>query len=139
MMKRLLIAMAMATAGWVAQAHAHGDVGSNQGQCLMKIGPDTMSFTGYQPLKSRDPPEVQVPEASLSEIHHHPRLNERNVSKLGCLLVRREQFPAHNGSATVNANGFRITLEHCVHVNVDRAVLRPWVRVHAQFGHHVAS
>ena len=49
MKMRFLAAMTLATVGWVAQAHAHGDVGSNQGQCLMKIGPDSMSFTGYQP------------------------------------------------------------------------------------------
>ncbi len=41
----------MATAGAATQAWAHGGVGLDQGQCIMKIGPDTMSFTGYQPLK----------------------------------------------------------------------------------------
>lgn len=44
----------MATAGMVVEAQAHGGVSLDQGQCIMKIGPDTMSFTGYQPLKSRD-------------------------------------------------------------------------------------
>ena len=63
MKMRFLVAMSMATFGWVAQAHAHGDVGSNQGQCLMKIGPDTMSFTGYQPLKSREQFCDDIPDA----------------------------------------------------------------------------
>lgn len=65
MRMRYLVAvtMAMATVGWVAQAHAHGDVGSDQGQCLMKIGPDTMSFTGYQPLKSREQFCDDIPDA----------------------------------------------------------------------------
>jgi hypothetical protein len=38
----------------VGQAQAHGGVSIDQGQCVMKIGPDTMSFTGYQPMKSRE-------------------------------------------------------------------------------------
>ncbi len=38
----------------VGQAQAHGGVSIDQGQCIMKIGPDTMSFTGYQPQKSRE-------------------------------------------------------------------------------------
>lgn len=51
---RLLVALALATAGLVGEAHAHGGVSSDTGQCIMKIGPDTMNFTGYQPLKSRE-------------------------------------------------------------------------------------
>jgi hypothetical protein len=54
MIKRILVAAAMATVGLVAQAQAHGGVSLDGGQCIMKIGPDTMTFTGYQPLKSRD-------------------------------------------------------------------------------------
>ncbi|MCX7898898.1 MAG: hypothetical protein N2444_02215 [Methylocystis sp.] len=54
MIKRIIVAITFATIGWVAQAHAHGDVGINEGQCLMKIGPDQMTFTGYQPAKSRE-------------------------------------------------------------------------------------
>jgi hypothetical protein len=54
MIKQLLVATAMATLGLVAEAQAHGGVSLDQGQCIMKIGPDTMSFTGYQPLKSRE-------------------------------------------------------------------------------------
>lgn len=54
MVVRFLVALILATAGFVAQAQAHGGVSINEGQCVMKIGPDTMNFTGYQPLKSRD-------------------------------------------------------------------------------------
>jgi hypothetical protein len=54
MIKELIVASAMATLGLVAEAQAHGGVSLDAGQCIMKIGPDTMSFTGYQPLKSRE-------------------------------------------------------------------------------------
>jgi hypothetical protein len=54
MISRFLVALIMATTGLVAEAQAHGGVSLDQGQCIMKIGPDTMSFTGYQPLKSRE-------------------------------------------------------------------------------------
>jgi hypothetical protein len=54
MIVRFLAAFALATAGLVSQAQAHGGVSSDTGQCIMKIGPDTMNFTGYQPLKSRE-------------------------------------------------------------------------------------
>lgn len=40
--------------GLSSQALAHGGVSLDQGQCIMKIGPDTMTFTGYQPQKSRE-------------------------------------------------------------------------------------
>lgn len=54
MMLKFLVALVSATIGFAAQAQAHGGVSIDQGQCIMKIGPDTMSFTGYQPLKSRE-------------------------------------------------------------------------------------
>jgi hypothetical protein len=54
MISRILVAMILATTGFVVEAQAHGGVSLDQGQCIMKIGPDTMSFTGYQPLKSRE-------------------------------------------------------------------------------------
>lgn len=54
MIIKFLVALTVATLGLVAEAQAHGGVSLDQGQCIMKIGPDTMSFTGYQPLKSRD-------------------------------------------------------------------------------------
>lgn len=54
MIVKFLVALIMATAGLVAEAQAHGGVSLSDGQCIMKLGPDTMNFTGYQPLKSRE-------------------------------------------------------------------------------------
>jgi len=50
-----LVAVAIAaTVGAAGNAYAHGGVSIEQGQCIMKIGPDQMTFTGYQPIKSRE-------------------------------------------------------------------------------------
>jgi hypothetical protein len=54
MILRFLVAATLATVGLVGEAQAHGGVSIDGGQCIMKIGPDTMNFTGYQPLKSRE-------------------------------------------------------------------------------------
>lgn len=54
MIKQLLVALSMATLGLVGEAQAHGSVSMDKHQCIMKIGPDTMSFSGYQPLKSKE-------------------------------------------------------------------------------------
>lgn len=54
MIVKFFTALILATAGLTAQAQAHGGVSIDQGQCKMKIGPDQMNFTGYQPLKSRE-------------------------------------------------------------------------------------
>jgi len=35
-------------------AHAHGGVGMVDNRCVLRIGPDIMFFTGYQPQNSRD-------------------------------------------------------------------------------------
>ena len=51
---QFLVALALGSFALVEQAHAHGGVSIDQGQCVMKIGPDTMTFTGYQPQKSRE-------------------------------------------------------------------------------------
>jgi hypothetical protein len=51
---KFLAVVALASIGMVSQAHAHGGVSIDQGQCKMVIGPDQMTFTGYQPLKSRE-------------------------------------------------------------------------------------
>jgi hypothetical protein len=37
-----------------AAAHAHGGVGMQDNRCVLRIGPDIMFFTGYQPQFSRD-------------------------------------------------------------------------------------
>jgi hypothetical protein len=49
----LLLSSAM-TLSTVEHAEAHGGVSIDQGQCIMKLGPDQMTFTGYQPQKSRE-------------------------------------------------------------------------------------
>jgi hypothetical protein len=54
MQLRFSVALLLGVVGCAAQAQAHGGVSIDQGQCIMKIGPDTMTFTGYQPQKSRE-------------------------------------------------------------------------------------
>jgi hypothetical protein len=49
-----LATLVFSVLGLSSQALAHGGVSVDQGQCIMKIGPDTMTFTGYQPQKSRE-------------------------------------------------------------------------------------
>jgi hypothetical protein len=44
-----LLAMALSAA-----AHAHGGVGMQDNRCVLRIGPDIMFFTGYQPQNSRE-------------------------------------------------------------------------------------
>jgi hypothetical protein len=85
---RFLAAMTLATVGLVAQAHAHGDVGSNQGQCLMKIGPDTMSFTGYQPLKSREQFCDDIPDAGPTIITLDAQQDELRDMNLEMRVLR---------------------------------------------------
>ena len=45
-----LLAMVLLTSA----AHAHGGVGMVDNRCVLRIGPDLMFFTGYQPQNSRD-------------------------------------------------------------------------------------
>ncbi|MBU3886870.1 hypothetical protein [Methylosinus sp. KRF6] len=54
MIIRISAAVIFASIGLATQAQAHGGVSIDEGQCKMKIGPDQMNFTGYQPLKSRE-------------------------------------------------------------------------------------
>ncbi len=60
---RFLAVALLATIGLASEAQAHGGVSIDQGQCVMKIGPDTMTFTGYQPLKSREQFCDDIPDA----------------------------------------------------------------------------
>ena len=60
---RFLVVAVLATFGVTSEAYAHGGVSIDQGQCIMKIGPDTMTFTGYQPLKSREQFCDDIPDA----------------------------------------------------------------------------
>ncbi len=88
MIMRFLVAIAMATVGWVANAHAHGDVGVNQGQCLMKIGPDTMTFTGYQPQKSREQFCDDIPDAGSTIITLDAQQDELRDMNLEMRVLR---------------------------------------------------
>ncbi|MFM8858997.1 MAG: hypothetical protein ACKOEW_02675 [Methylocystis sp.] len=98
---RFLVAMTVATIGWVAQAHAHGDVGSNQGQCLMKIGPDTMTFTGYQPLKSREQFCDDIPDAGPTIITLDAQQDELRDMNLEMRVVKDvgQKDPSENAEA----------------------------------------
>jgi len=60
---RFLGALLLGVVGCAGQAWAHGGVSIDQGQCIMKIGPDTMTFTGYQPQKSREQFCDDIPDA----------------------------------------------------------------------------
>ncbi|MFO1101817.1 MAG: hypothetical protein U1E20_02805 [Methylocystis sp.] len=88
MMMRFFAAALLAAAGWVTQAHAHGDVGVNQGQCLMKIGPDTMTFTGYQPQKSREQFCDDIPDAGPTIITLDAQQDELRDMALEMRVIR---------------------------------------------------
>ncbi len=62
------VALFLGVVGFAAQAQAHGGVSLDQGQCVMKIGPDTMTFTGYQPQKSREQFCDDIPDAGSTII-----------------------------------------------------------------------
>ena len=88
MIMRFFAAMLFAAAGWITQAHAHGDVGVNQGQCLMKLGPDTMTFTGYQPQKSREQFCDDIPDAGPTIITLDAQQDELRDMNLEMRVVR---------------------------------------------------
>lgn len=46
-------ALALAIAGGASPALAHGAIHKLEGSCLLKVGPDFMYFSGYQPAVSR--------------------------------------------------------------------------------------
>src|SRR5436853_6942181 len=54
MMIRGIAAWLLAIVLSTAAAHAHGGVGMQDNRCVLRIGPDLMFFTGYQPQNSRD-------------------------------------------------------------------------------------
>jgi hypothetical protein len=53
-MIRVIAAWLLAMAALTSAAHAHGGVGMVDNRCVLKIGPDLMFFTGYQPQSSRE-------------------------------------------------------------------------------------
>ena len=54
MMIRGIAAGLLAMVLSASAAHAHGGVGMQDNRCVLRIGPDIMFFTGYQPQNSRD-------------------------------------------------------------------------------------
>ncbi|HXW70919.1 MAG TPA: hypothetical protein VEK34_05705 [Methylocella sp.] len=54
MIMRGLAAWLLATVLLTSAAHAHGGVGMVDNRCVLRIGPDIMFFTGYQPQNSRE-------------------------------------------------------------------------------------
>ncbi len=54
MITRGLAAWLLATVLLTSGAYAHGGVGMVDNRCVLRIGPDLMFFTGYQPQNSRD-------------------------------------------------------------------------------------
>src|ERR1700732_5404756 len=54
MMIRGITAWLLAVVLSASAAQAHGGVGMQDNRCVLRIGPDLMFFTGYQPQNSRD-------------------------------------------------------------------------------------
>jgi hypothetical protein len=54
MIIRGLAAWLLATVLLTSAAYAHGGVGMQDNRCVLRIGPDLMFFTGYQPQNSRE-------------------------------------------------------------------------------------
>ena len=54
MITRGLAAWLLATVMLTSAAYAHGGVGMMNNRCILRIGPDIMYFTGYQPQNSRE-------------------------------------------------------------------------------------
>jgi len=52
MIVRFAAVFLLASALFISKSHAHGAVSFQKGQCMMRIGPDVMNFTGYQPDSS---------------------------------------------------------------------------------------
>ncbi len=54
MMVRGIASWLLAMVLFASAAHAHGAVGMQDNRCVLRIGPDLMFFTGYQPQNSRE-------------------------------------------------------------------------------------
>jgi hypothetical protein len=62
-MLRLGAAWLLATVLFASGAYAHGGVSVQNNKCIMKIGPDIMFFTGYQPQYGREEFCDDIPNA----------------------------------------------------------------------------
>jgi hypothetical protein len=68
MLIRGLAAWLLATILLTSAAYAHGGVGMVDNRCVLKIGPDVMFFTGYQPQNSREEFCDDVPNTGLTVV-----------------------------------------------------------------------
>jgi hypothetical protein len=68
MLIRGLAAWLLATALLTSAAYAHGGVGMVDNRCVLRIGPDLMFFTGYQPQNSREEFCDDVPNTGLTVV-----------------------------------------------------------------------
>jgi hypothetical protein len=101
-MKRMLLAaLATAALGVSGEAYAHGGVSLDQGQCIMKLGPDTMSFTGYQPIKSRETFCDDIPDVGPTIIVLDAQQDELRDMALDMRIVRNvgQKDPKENMEA----------------------------------------
>jgi len=58
----------LATVLLASAAYAHGGVGMVDNRCVLRIGPDIMFFTGYQPQISRDEFCDDIPSAGQTVV-----------------------------------------------------------------------
>jgi hypothetical protein len=98
MKMKFLAFAAMAMIGASTQAFAHGGVSIDAGQCKMKIGPDTMTFTGYQPLKSRDQFCDDIPDVGPTIIVLDAEQDELRDMNLDIRVLRNvgQKDPSEN-------------------------------------------
>jgi len=68
MIIRGLAAWLLATVLLTSAAYAHGGVGMVDNRCVLRIGPDVMFFTGYQPQNSREEFCDDVPNAGQTVV-----------------------------------------------------------------------
>ncbi len=61
-----LVAWLLATVLLTSTAYAHGGVGMVDNRCVLRIGPDIMFFTGYQPQNSRGEFCDDIPSVGLT-------------------------------------------------------------------------
>jgi hypothetical protein len=67
-MLRLGAAWLLATVLFTSGAYAHGGVSVQNNKCIMRIGPDIMYFTGYQPQSSREEFCDDIPNAGQTVV-----------------------------------------------------------------------
>ncbi len=99
---KLAAAAALSTLALVSQAQAHGGVSIDQGQCIMKIGPDTMSFTGYQPAKSREQFCDDIPDIGSTIIVLDAQQDELRDMALDIRVLRNVGQKSDNDDMEAN-------------------------------------